>query len=265
MPIDIGDFGFLFRLGLDEVLPDELKKLPGWRVVSKGAEQPDVDPGDGYVDIQNIPNTKIYTFSATAAIDTISSSNAGDTGDVDLDIIKADGTRDTISVTLNGQNKVQTFTPFLAFNGGSMARTGVPAGDIYIYEDTAITDGVPDDLSTTRGYIEAGATNDAIGVYTVPTDEIAIAIAFGGGVEERTAAVRIVTQFRPPGFVDFVRPTAGLALEATGTSSFRGPLVIPRGVPAGTQLKASVSTDELNTTVLGDFTIVLVKKSTLGF
>ena len=137
-------------------------------------------------------------------------------------------------------------------------------GICFFYEDGAITGGVPDDPDTIRGFILAGETTDKIGVYTIPSDESAVAVGFGGGVEGRTAAIRLVTLLRPPGFVDFIEPSAGVPFFSTGNSGDRFTLSIPRGAPSGTQLKASARTDEAGTVVIGDFTIILIKNELLG-
>ena len=87
----------------------------------------------------------------TNAIDTLSSSDAGDTQDVIVEGHYFSGS-DLIftvqSTTLNGQNKV-TLTQPLARATRFFNNSGTDfAGTIYCYEDSAITNGVPDDINT---------------------------------------------------------------------------------------------------------------------
>lgn len=89
----------------------------------------------------------IETLPTTNAIDTVSSSNAGDTGTVVIEghTIAANG--DLVfsvqSATLNGQSKVVLGTPLArstrVYNSGSVDF----AGDVYVYEDDTLTGGVP--------------------------------------------------------------------------------------------------------------------------
>lgn len=89
----------------------------------------------------------IETLATGNDIDTISSSNAGDTQSVTIEGHTLSGSELTFviqSATLNGQNKVTLTTPLYRstrmFNNSGTAF----AGDIYVYEDGAISSGVPD-------------------------------------------------------------------------------------------------------------------------
>jgi hypothetical protein len=89
------------------------------------------------------PGAEEYTFSTTAAIDTVSSDNAADTELITIIGLDANYIEVTQSVNLNGQNKVTLATPLLRFNRALNANGTPFLGNVYIYEDGAITGGVP--------------------------------------------------------------------------------------------------------------------------
>ena len=100
--------------------------------------------GTTEVDITSFNTTEVYL--STNGIDTISSSDAGDTGQVYIEGMTISGgilTFVSEIVTLNGQNKVTLAAPLARCT----RMRGNVAGDVYVYEDTAISGGVPTDTS----------------------------------------------------------------------------------------------------------------------
>lgn len=96
------------------------------------------------------------TAVASNATVFISSSNAGDTGDILLNYLDDDYKLQTATATLNGQNQVQIVTDF--FRSDSMASI-LPAsntllGDVYLAESDALTAGVPDTQSKIHSFIK---------------------------------------------------------------------------------------------------------------
>jgi hypothetical protein len=96
----------------------------------------------------------IWTDPAINRIDTISSSNASDTLDVFINGLDENWVLVDQIVTLDGQNKVGLNPELIRFNTATTAFSGNLAGEVYIYEDTPITLGVPDDPTKVKGYID---------------------------------------------------------------------------------------------------------------
>jgi hypothetical protein len=114
---------------------------------------------------------ELYTFSTTADIDTISGDNVGDT--VEMLIEGLDGNLNEViqTVNLNGQNKVSLTTPLKRVNRAYNNNSSDLLGNVYIYVDSAITLGVPDDVTKVRGYVSAEGQQTLQGIYTVPIEK----------------------------------------------------------------------------------------------
>jgi len=151
--------------------------VEGTTFVHKFGQAPDFDTGDGEVtvwdgaDDGNL-NLMSYVYSTTAAIDSISSSNSADTQVVVLQGLNADLELVDQSVTLNGQNRVALTTPLLrVFRGKNNSATAFN-GYIYVYENTAISSGVPTDKTKVRLVIQGANNQTLMAVYTIPIDRV---------------------------------------------------------------------------------------------
>lgn len=139
----------------------------------KFGKAPDFDTADGFVDVWDGAddggiNQMQYTYSTSAAIDTISSDDVTDTEPIEVQGLTADYTLTVQEATLNGQNKVTLTTPLLrVFRMKNIGTTDI-AGNVYCYEDGAITLGVPDDKTTIRAMIQGDNNQTLMALYTVP-------------------------------------------------------------------------------------------------
>lgn len=106
------------------------------RNVSVGTSESDITWNGG---------TEVHTFDNT--ITHVSSANAADVGNViyleHMTISGSVFTFGTQTVTLNGQNKVPLDVPCAECT----RMRGVTAGEVYVYEDTALTAGKPTDTT----------------------------------------------------------------------------------------------------------------------
>ena len=147
--------------------------VTGKTFVHKFGQAPDFDYGDGVVSVWdgaddgNI-NQMVYQYSTTNAIDTISSASAADTQDIKIQGLDADYNLVTQTATLNGQNKVTLTTPLIrVFRLKNDDATDL-AGYVYVYEDTAISGGVPTDSTKVRAIIQNGYNQTLMAIYTIP-------------------------------------------------------------------------------------------------
>ena len=129
------------------------------KVLIKFGRNEDIDTGSDET-VWVLGGHEVYQAGNT--IDTVSSSSALDTGSVTIEGHTVDGNGDFTfvvqSATLDGQNKVTLTTPLARasrlYNTGSTDFNG----SVYVYRDTSITSGTPDDLSF--AHLEADLDNN---------------------------------------------------------------------------------------------------------
>lgn len=151
----------------------------------------------------------IYQYSTAADIDSISSDNAADTHDITIIGLDINYNQVVQTATLNGQNRVALDTPLLRVNTTYNASSTTTQGIIYVYVNTAITAGVPDDLTQVRSSIQrigGGAGPDysneisTSSVFTVPAGYTGY-IIFGKTTVSDSKALELSFWGRPYGSV----------------------------------------------------------------
>ena len=135
---------------------------------------PDFDYGNGEVSIwdgaeDGEPYEQMnYVFSTGSGIDSISAEDAADTQDVVIQGLDGDWHELSQTVTLNGQTRVALTTPlrrvYRAFNDDNTDLTG----HVFIYEDVALSGGVPTDSTLIRAVIHPENNQTEMAIYTVP-------------------------------------------------------------------------------------------------
>lgn len=118
-----------------------------------------------------------YIFTETPQPYFFSSSSAADINKpirMELIVVNASGRLQRVIVdgVLNGQNKIAIAGLTCVASNRAFTIIPIPLdpldGDVYIYEDTTLTGGVPDDLSKVRTVIPSDLGQSAQAVYTVP-------------------------------------------------------------------------------------------------
>jgi len=167
------------------------------------------------------------TYVSTNIIDTVSSSSASDAQSITIEGHTNSGTASnpifnsvTQTVTLNGQNKVTLGTPLARVSRAYDNDAVAFAGDVFVYEDTPITAGVPDDF--TKAHLEIRGTIGDTQSFKASTtfSNTDYFICTGGFVSIRkaqTALVDFVLEVRAPGSV--FRPVARIDLNSSGVGA----------------------------------------------
>lgn len=177
-----------------------------------------------FTDVWNYSATEpVYTYPAwaTAPIDTLSSDAAGDVGNV-VTVRGLDVNGDLVTQTkaLNGQNKVTLDTPLWRVYG--LTVSSVPAvctGDVYCYEDTAITGGIPNDTTKVRAFVICGENQSYMTHFTVPTGYTLFLNDYIASMRgATTASINLDNLTRPFGN-GFIK-TANFSLKSSGSSVF---------------------------------------------
>jgi hypothetical protein len=153
--------------------------VTGTTFIHKFGEAPDFDTGDGEVVIWDGANdgilgggAMVYTYSSTNDIGLLSSSNAGDTQNIEIQGLDGSGNLVTQTQTLNGQTDVD-----ISLTGTDLKRvfrminrssTDI-AGVVYLRTNgSAQAGGVPTVATTARAIINNGNNQTLMCVYTIP-------------------------------------------------------------------------------------------------
>lgn len=203
-----------------------------------------------------------YTFSAdgVADITTMSSSNASDNELITIVGLDIDGFEVIQSKNLNGQNKVTLDTPLWrvnrVFNGGSTDLLG----DLYVYVDGIITNGIPNDVTTVRGYISQGNGQSLQTIYTVPAGKTAYFYGFEASLTKGIGATIVNVNFSgyTREFGKVFRIQDEFNLVSSGTSARNTLFAIPISFPGKTDFLPKVISSVSGVGVSWAFTLLLV-------
>ena len=168
-----------------------------------------------------------YTFSSAAAAYYISSSAAGDGQVIEVQGLDANWELQVINVTLQGLTKTRIGTTETFIRAFRAKNTGTTnnAGNVWIYEDDTLTDGVPDTDSKKRAMIAAGENQTLMAIWSVPnTSSTAYLTSFYASTSI-VKATEVRLYVRPFGGVFQVKKVISIN-GGTGQISYDIPLVI---------------------------------------
>jgi len=235
--------------------------------IHKFGNAPDFDTGDSPVTIWDGANDASldemqYNYSTTAAIDSLSSSNAGDTQDIEIQGLDSNYDLVTQTITLTGQTRAALSTSLIrVFRLKNVGSTDL-AGSAYVYENTAISGGVPTDTTKVRAMIENGNNQTLMAVYTIPngyTGYMRDWYAATSGASRDSAYV-IDLYARPFGQVFQLKHKS--ALNDTGSTYIQHKYEEPEKFTEKTDIEMRVTLADASKTaasVSGGFDIVLIQ------
>lgn len=200
-----------------------------------------------------------YAADNTNSIDTISSSDAGDTEIVTVEghtMSGGDKTFVTQPATLNGQNKV-TLTTALnrvtrVYHAGQSDTDLV--GEVYVYEDTGLTGGKPTDTTKIHLTVPAGLNQSEKASTSLSSIDYWILTSMRASILEKTtnifADVRLEVRLSGGVF----RPREQLSVSSAGgtvTLPFAPYLVIPANADARLRAFASAGGTDVTASMQG--------------
>lgn len=163
--------------------------------------------GTGFETVWTIGDDE--TYATTNAIDSISSSNSGDSQAIKVEGHTVTGTGTSAQytfvvqeATLNGQSKVTLSTPLARCSRMYNNSATAIAGTVNVYEDSAITNGVPNDMSKVHAQILGGdSENQSFKAATTFSDrDYFFLTSLYGSVGKKTSAhVDLVLERMAPG------------------------------------------------------------------
>lgn len=207
--------------------------IPGHSSINKFGENPDVDAGPE--DVWGYGGT--YTYSTTADIDSLSSSDNGDTQDITVVGLDTTWAEVTQTITLTGQTTKALDTDLIRVYRMYNPDNTDFAGTVYCYvSGGTVTAGVPQVVADVRAIIVNGDNQTLMAQYTVPAGKtayfIAGYVAFSKG---RTANADFSWKARPFGGVFQVKSKIGLV--STGSSTWSYTYGVPAALPEKTDIK----------------------------
>jgi len=160
--------------------------VSGKSTINKFGNAPDFDKGDGVVTIWDGADDgtawekMVYTYSTTADIDSISSSEASDNQEMELQGLGATTNLVVQNVTLDGTNRVALGTSLYRVFRAKNINGTTNAGHIIVYTNEVTTAGVPT-ASAIRAVVQPQNQQTEMALYTVPAGKTAFMMSFYAG------------------------------------------------------------------------------------
>ena len=249
----------IWNMQIDPYVATAMGIYTGRTVYNKFGRALDLDTATS-IDVWNGP-TNDYTFTngtiGQAGVPYyLSSSDVDDTQKIYCTGIDENGFEQNYDQIINGQNKIRLGNNLLWFRLWDAININSESisGDIYIYEDTSIINGIPDDLTKVRGFIRNGDNQTQMGIWTMPINEHGVLCDMILGISNKVqATVAFEIYARLIGTVFTLR--GAVSINSVGTGLFQ------RRYCAGTRfspgadiiVRASTKTNALD--VIADFDI----------
>lgn len=194
------------------------------------------------------------TYVATNLIDSVSSSSASDTGTIGLEYHTVTGTGASAqftfgvqTVALNGQTRVALPTPCARVSRGYNASALNFVGDVYVYENTAITAGVPTDDTKIHMKLPAGDSQSFKAATTLSNSDYLFVTSVYASVRRGTSAVAdMQLEIREVGGV--FRPRLSFSVSQSG-GAFYMPIEPYIIVPKNADVRITAATNTNNTQI----------------
>lgn len=249
----------LWKTEIDPFLESSMGIYTGRTVYNRFGRATDLS-FDTQIDIWNGP-TDLYTFTegiiGQAGVSYyISSSNASDLQNFYFSGIDEKGFEQSHSQPINGQIKTRLSTSLLWFRFWNAININSISlqGDLYIYEDSTVTNGIPDDLTKIRGFVKNSDNESQMGIWTLPLNEHGALSEIILGISNKVqATVAFEIYARLVGRIFTLRGAA--SINSLGTGIFQ------RSYPMGSRflpgadilVRAQTKTNSLD--VIADFDI----------
>lgn len=238
-------------------------EVSGSTFIHKFGKAPDFDSGDNFVTIWDGADdggltAYLYTYSTSAIIDSLSSSNTGDTQDIEVQGLDADYELVIQTITLTGQTRKALTTDLIrVFRLKNVGSTTL-AGDVYCFEDTTLSLGVPVLVTKVRAQIHIGNNQTLMSIFTVPAGRTGyMRDWYASAAGARKTSVHEIKLFaRPFGQVFQLKHDASIALN--GSSYIHHQYVEPEVFTEKTDIEMQCNSDEDIASISGGFDIVLV-------
>ncbi len=229
-------------------------------VIHKFGEAGDCDNSEGYLDVwDGVAESReinTYTFSTSANIMYISSSDNGDTQDMEVQGLDSSWEPSVQTVTLTGQTVATFSTMIRVFRVKNLGTTD-NAGNVYVGTTSSVTAGVPDDPATVRAIMGIGNNQTLMAIWTCRSGATCYMYNFYTGLSRRTTVSAIIElRIRPVGGVFQLKHRD--SISSVGTSHFQHMYTVPQKISAKSDVKMRVECNANDTGVSAGFEIIVV-------
>ncbi|RLG44739.1 MAG: hypothetical protein DRN81_03815 [Thermoproteota archaeon] len=240
--------------------------VTGHSFIHKFGAAPNFDVENGFVTVWDgaedgaVWELMNYVYSTSAAIDSISSTNDGDTQDVEIQGLDANYDLVIQTITLTGNTRKALTTDLIRVFRVKNVNSSNFAGHVIVYENDTTGDdpGVPDDSSLIRSVVHPENNQTEMAVFTVPDGYTGYMRSWyastAGAKRDSSHTIKILA--RPFGQVFQLKHKANI--DVTGTSYIQHEYVEPEVFAAKTDIEMQMDTDIDAAGVAGGFDIVLV-------
>lgn len=193
------------------------------------------------------------TYVAANVITHISSSSSSDTGTCLVEYHTISGGEFTFgiqAVTLAGQTKTILPTPCARVSRIYNTTATEWVGSIYVYEDVAVSVGVPSVASAVHAATELGEQQTEKAATTLSANDYWIITSIGASILSKSAGYAdLRPEIRIAGGV--FRPQPNFAVDSTGGAAVSLPIVPPIIVPSNADVRITATADNAATEVSG--------------
>lgn len=217
-------------------------EVTGASNVNKWGNAPDFDTADGEVTVWDAAEdgtaweNMTYTFSTTAAIDSISSTDNTDTEDITIVGLDANWAEVTQTVTLTGQTRAALSTSLIRVYRAYNANGTEFSGHVIIYENDTTTGGVPDDPTLIRAVIDPSNQQTEMAVYTIPAGKTGYLLGGYCSTAGANKSSNYIIKFRARLFNKVFRTQQKVALSDSGSSFIPFTYPIPQSFAEKTDI-----------------------------
>jgi uncharacterized membrane protein len=231
--------------------------------IHKFGNAPDFDPGDGFVTVWDGADdgdiaAMQYTYSSTADIDSIVSSDVDDDEPIEVQGLNASYNLIIDTVTLNGQTPVHMDSTFIrVFRMKNIGDENLE-GNVYCYTGGTVVLGVPSTPANVRAVIDNGNNQTLMAVYSIPAGKTGYMrdwyASTAGGVRAGVYEVELLA--RPFGGVFQIKHKASLIGD--GTSNIQHKYEEPEVFLEKTDIEIRMNTDTNISSGSAGFDIVII-------
>ena len=202
-----------------------------------------------------------YTFSTIADIDSLSSNNAADTQNIEVQGLDANYDIVIQSIQLNGQNRVALTTNLIRIYRMKNISSSDLNGHVFCFVNGTLSGGVPTNVDNIMAIIRPENNQTEMAVYTVPSGKTGYLrswyVSTAGASKDSNYIIRL--KARPEGQVFQLKHKS--SISDSGTSYIQHEYVEPSRFEGKTDIIMTVDMTALGATgasISGGFDIVLV-------